>query len=247
MGYRIGCDIGGTFTDIILFDDQSHDTKVFKLLSSPENFENSVINGIERIITDNNIPFDEVEIICHSTTVGLNTLIERKGDKTALITTEGFRDILEIGRVAREHEYDLFQEKIAPLVPRHLRFGVSERMNHLGEVVKELNEENLLSVIHQLKNQGIRSIAVSFLHSYANPKHEKRAQELILSVIPDAFVSLSSDINPVYREYERTSSTVINAYVARKCIEYLNELENKLKTTLGLKCKIHITQSLLNS
>lgn len=127
--YRIGCDIGGTFTDFILFNDETKDMFVHKLLSSPGQFERSVIKGAKEIIEKYDIDPEEVEFFCHSSTVALNTLVERKGDKTALITTEGFRDVLEIGRATRAHEYDLFQTKIPPLVPRHLRFGVRERLN----------------------------------------------------------------------------------------------------------------------
>lgn len=240
--YKIGCDIGGTFTDIILYENENETVKVYKLLSSPENFEQSVVAGIKNIIKENNVPFNEVDIVCHSTTVALNTLVERKGDKTALITTKGFRDVLEIGRATRDDEYDLFQDKVSPLVPRHLRFEVKERLNYKGEVIAELDDISVIDVAQNLKQQGVRSIAVSFLHSYANSEHEKKAKELILSVIPNAIVSLSSEINPVYREYERTSSTVINAYVAPKCIEYLTLLESKI-SAIGLKCQIHITQS----
>src|SRR5699024_5124485 len=140
--YRIGCDIWGKFTDITLFDDKKEDIKVYKLLSTPESFEDSVIEGIQEIIQTNKIPLNDVKIICHSTTVALNTLVERKGYKTALITTEGFRDVLEIGRAQREDEYDLIQEEVPPLVPRHLRFGVKERMNYQGQVLTKLDEES---------------------------------------------------------------------------------------------------------
>lgn len=240
--YRIGCDIGGTFTDFILFNDETKDMFVHKLLSSPGQFERSVIKGAKEIIEKYDIDPEEVEFFCHSSTVALNTLVERKGDKTALITTEGFRDVLEIGRATRAHEYDLFQTKIPPLVPRHLRFGVRERLNQLGEIITPLDEEEVLKKARHLKEEGIRSVSVVFLHSYANPVHEQKAKELILSVIPESIVSISSEINPIYREYERTSSTVINSYVSPKVIDYLTKLEKELKS-LGLRCKLHITQS----
>lgn len=240
--YRIGCDIGGTFTDFILYNEDTKDMYVHKLPSSPGEFERSVINGAKEIIEKYDIDPEDVEFFCHSSTVALNTLVERKGDKTALITTHGFRDVLEIGRATRAHEYDLFQKKNLPLVPRHLRFGVRERLNHLGEVVIPLDEEEVLKIARFLKNEGIRSVSVVFLHSYANPVHEQKSKELILSVMPEATVSISSEVNPIYREYERTSSTVINTYVSPKVIEYLTKLEKELKA-LGFRCQLHITQS----
>jgi len=240
--FKIGCDIGGTFTDLTLFDSVTENIEVYKLLSSPHNFEESVIKGVKEIMLQNEIDPKDVEVICHSTTVGLNTLVERKGRKTALLTTQGFRDVLEIGRGTREHEYDLFQERVEPLVPRNLRFGVKERLNFKGEIVERLDEPSLREVVKKLKEMEVYSIAVSYLHSYVNPIHEERTKEIIKEIIPNAIVSLSSEINPVYREYERTSSTVVNAYIAPSCIEYLNKLEAKL-SEIGLDCKVDITQN----
>lgn len=242
QGYRIGCDIGGTFTDIILYNDKTQEMYIHKLLSSPHNFAESVIRGTKEIIERHGVDPREVEFFCHSSTVAINTLVERKGGATALLTTEGFRDVLEIGRGTREHEYDLFQKRPEPLSPRNLRFGVEERIDYQGNVLIPLNEQQVLDIARRLKEEGVTSIAVSYLHSYANPAHERRTKELILSVMPEAFVSLSSEINPVYREYERTSSTVINAYVSPKCIRYLTELEKELRN-LGFTCPLYITQS----
>ncbi len=240
--YRIGCDIGGTFTDFILFNDETKDMFVHKLLSSPGEFEKSVIQGAKDLIDKYEINTEGVQFFCHSSTVALNTLVERKGGNTALITTKGFRDVLEIGRATRVHEYDLFQTKTPPLVPRNLRFEVNERMNYEGEMIEPLDEEEILRVARHLRKEGIQTVSVVFLHSYANGAHEKRAKELILSVMPEAIVSLSSEINPIYREFERTSSTVVNTYVAPKVIDYLSKLEKELKK-LGFLCELHITQS----
>lgn len=242
MSYRLGCDIGGTFTDLMLVDDKTGRVYVHKLPSSPPNYADAVVRGVGEILGRNGVDPNDVQFFVHSSTVALNTLVERKGEKTALITTAGFRDVLEIGRATREHEYDLFQTRPEPLVPRHLRFGVRERMDWKGNVVTPLDESDVLRVARQLRDAGVRAVAIAFLHAYANPAHEVRAKELVLSVMPDAVVTTSSEVIPVYREYERTSTTVINAYVAPKVKGYLAELEDRLRA-LGLRCPFYMTQS----
>jgi len=216
---RIGVDAGGTFTDFILFSRGK--VRVFKLLSTPRDPAQAIISGIRELVSDR-----QALDIVHGSTVATNALLERKGAKTALIITKGFEDLLEIGRQTREELYNLFVSRKPPLIPRELCFGVSERTLASGEILVSLSEGELAEVIDELKKKEVRSVAVGFLHSYANPENEKKAGQLLAKA--GFSVSLSSEILPEYREYERISTTAVNAYVSPVMGKYLEELEASL-------------------
>ncbi len=219
-GLIIGVDTGGTFTDFIYFDGK--EWKVFKIPSTPKNPAEAVLKGLEIIGGKN-------RRIVHGTTVATNALLERKGAKTALITNKGFEDVIEIGRQNRERLYDLHYRKPEPLIPRSLRFGIKGRINYKGEILEDIDEEEILEVCEKLKREGVESVAVCFLHSYANPSHERITGEIISRKLKDIKISLSSEILREFREYERYSTTVINAYVSPKMERYLTHLEKNLK------------------
>ncbi|MCK4248092.1 MAG: hydantoinase/oxoprolinase family protein, partial [Methanomicrobia archaeon] len=214
----LGADIGGTFTDFILVKDGTVET--LKIPSTPQNPAEAVLEGVKRL--------GKIEYFAHGTTYATNSLIEKKGAKIALITTKGFRDVLEIGRQNRPELYDFFVRKPKPLIDREDRFEVEERIDSKGRVIKQLNEKDL----KKLNFDKYEAVTICLLFSYVNPDHEKKIKELIK--IP---VSLSSEVLPEFREYERTSTTVINAYVMPAMSNYLSFLEN------SLNMKIHIIQS----
>lgn len=216
----VGVDTGGTFTDFVYWD--SREWKVLKIPSTPDNPAKAVLKGLDIIREGRKLD------IVHGSTVATNALLERKGAKTALITNKGFEDILEIGRQNRENLYDLHYKKPEPLVPRQLRFGLNCRINAKGEVINNLNIEEVENLISILKGAGIESVAVCFLHSYINPEHEKVVGEILKKKL-NVFVSLSSEILPEFREYERMSTTVINAYVSPKMSKYLFHLKKNIK------------------
>lgn len=232
---RIGIDVGGTFTDVVLVDDRTGELYFTKTLTTPPDLWVGVLTGIDKILRIAGARMSDVEYIVHGTTIGTNALLERKGSKTGLITTEGFRDVLEIGRVQRPAAalYNLFIDNPQPLVPRYLRRGVPERVDSRGNVVRELDEEAVRREAEFLRDQGVESIAVCFLFSFLNPAHERRAAEIIRSVHPDVYLSLSSEIAPEFREYERTSTTVINAYLQPIMHRYLTRLMAELRREYG--------------
>ena len=217
----LGVDIGGTFTDFVLFDGK--ELKVHKVLSTPHNPAEAVFNGIRYL----GVPKKQTSVI-HGSTVATNTLLERKGAKVALITTSGYEDVIEIGRQARSSLYDLFICRESPLVPQVLRWGVKERVTATGEVVSGVKKSDLKKISTKLKRQGIESAAVCFLFSYKNPANEEAVMnELQQSGI---HVSASCRILPEYREYERFSTTVVNAYVSPVMSRYITSLEDGLGT-----------------
>lgn len=220
-GLRIGIDTGGTFTDFILIE--RGQIRVYKHPSDPHQPARPILDGLKWLEKSEELP----EIICGST-VATNVLLERKGAKTALITTHGFEDILEIGRQNRPRIYDLQVDKPPPLVPRSLRYGVKERISAQGEVLEELDGQKLESLSKELKRKGIEAIAVCLLFSYANPVHEQKIAHLLEA--QGFFLSLSHLILPEFREYERCSTTSINAYVSPKIDRFFSYLEEKLKT-----------------
>ena len=234
---RIGIDVGGTFTDVVLVDDATGKIVYTKTLTTPKDLTEGVLTGIQKVLDLAGAKMENLDHIVHGTTVGTNALIERKGAKTGLITTEGFIDVLEIGRFQRPKEglYDIFVDNPDPLVPRYLRKGVEERINSKGEVVRELNEDSVREVVEFFKEEGVESIAVSLLFSFANPKHEIRVREIINELYPEAYVSLSSEICPEFREYERTSTTVLNAYLQPILERYIDRLSRKLKDEYNLE------------
>ena len=226
--YRIGVDIGGTFTDFTLVDEVSGEIAVAKELTTPQQPERAVMEGIASFRERRAHLLEETESVVHATTLATNVIIERKGAPTGLLTTEGFRDILEIGREARYHIYDLFIVFPEPLVPRPLRIGVSERVYSGGEVLEPLDEDSVRNAAAALRAAGVESVAVSFLHAYANPAHERRVRELLAQALPGVSVSLSHEVHPEPKEFERTSTTVVDAYVKPVVRAYLERLESGL-------------------
>jgi N-methylhydantoinase A len=226
---KLGIDIGGTFTDFVLLDEEKGWMEVGKCLTTPEDPSQAVVNGFTEILQRTGIPVEEIFTAIHGTTLVTNTLIERKGAKTGLITTKGFRDILEMGNEFRYELYDLKIELPQPLVPRHLRFGVSERMTKDGKVLLKLDLKEVRRIARYFKEKGVIAIGVCLLHSYMNPSHENQIQDLLREEFPEFHVSLSSRVNPEIREYERTSTTVANAYVQPLMKQYLRQVDSQLK------------------
>jgi len=232
---RLGIDVGGTFTDVVLIDDRSGQIHYTKVLTTPRNQAEGVVNGIEKILAATGRTMAEVDYLVHGSTIGTNALIERKGAKTGLITTEGFRDVLEIARIERPDEglYDMTVDLPEPLVPRYLRVEVRERVGADGQVVTPLDEDSARRAVEYLKQEGVESIAVCLLFSFLNPAHERRIREICQEIHPEAYVSLSSEIAPEFREYERTSTTVINAYLQPIVVRYLESLAGQLEGQYG--------------
>jgi N-methylhydantoinase A len=220
---RIGIDIGGTFTDFVIFDPATQKIQTFKLLSTPDDPALAVLKGLNKVIAQEDRQF---ATMIHGSTVATNALLERKGAHTALVTTRGFRDVLEIGRQNRPALYDFFADPIPPLIPSELRFEMDERVTHTGAIINPLAMEQVTALIPKLKALNIQTVAVCLLFSFLRPEHE----QLIAAELRSAgfLVSISSDILPEYREYERTSTTAVNAYVSPVLDKYLSHLENKL-------------------
>ncbi len=234
---RIGIDIGGTFTDFVVFSPASGQLETFKLLSTPHDPAEAVLKGLEQIrkesnqlsvISDQSLITDDCSLITviHGSTVATNALLERKGARTALITTRGFRDVLQIGRQNRPALYDLFADPPPPLIPEELRFEVDERVDHTGEVLQALDPEQVDHLVEKLKTQNVQSVAVCLLFSFLRPEHEQIIAKKLRAA--GFLVSSSSEIIPEYREYERTSTTAVNAYVSPVLDKYLSHLENDL-------------------
>jgi N-methylhydantoinase A/oxoprolinase/acetone carboxylase beta subunit len=221
---RIGIDVGGTFTDVVLYDDSSRRLERTKVFSVPERGGEVILEALERLGVD---PAD-LSMFVHATTLVTNLIIERRGAKVGLLTTRGFRDVLEIGLSYREHPYDLQFEKARPLVPRPLRRELTERIAAGGAVVEPLDPEEVLRETEWLVEQGVEAVAVVFLHSYANPDHERAARQAIAERFPDLRVSISSEVDPEIREFERCSTTVLNAYAMPAIVHYNDQLERDL-------------------
>ncbi|MBI2922363.1 MAG: hydantoinase/oxoprolinase family protein [Planctomycetes bacterium] len=226
---RIGIDVGGTFTDIIGIDGRGRIT-VRKIYTTPADPSEGVVAGIDKLLKAAGATARDAETVVHGTTIGTNALLTRNGVRTGLLTTEGFRDVLEIGRVQRPPEglYDFNVDNPPPLVPRALRLEAVERIGSRGEVVTPLDEESVARAAETFRNEGVRAVAVCFLFSFLNTAHERRAREILQSKLPGEFVSLSSDVCPEFREYERTSTVVISAYLAPIVEAYVDRLSSRL-------------------
>ncbi|MFO1159580.1 MAG: hydantoinase/oxoprolinase family protein [Reyranellaceae bacterium] len=223
---RIAVDIGGTFTDVVLEEGEKRLTR--KLLTTPQRPEQAVLDGVRLILTDAGRRFADVAVMVHGTTLATNAIIERRGARTALLATEGFRDILDIANESRYDQYDLTIEKPKPLVPRSLRFTVAERVDVHGKVRLALDEAGVRGLAEALRAEGIESVAVAFMHSYINPSHERRVRDILRAELPDLRVTLSSEVCPEVREYERTSTAVANAYVQPMMDSYLARMQSAL-------------------
>lgn len=222
--YRLSSDVGGTFTDGVLLDEATGEIEISKVLTTPANPALGTIECIERF----EVSLDEVSFLVHGTTVVINALIEGKGAKTALITTDGFRDVLEIGRSNRLEMYDALYKKPEPLIPRYLRYGVRERIDAAGRVLVPLHMDDLERAVQELKKHRVEAVAVCLLNAYANPRHEEEIGRFLQEHLPGAIYSLSHLITRRYYEYERTSTTVQNAYVMPVVRKYLESLEEEL-------------------
>ncbi|MCZ6548418.1 MAG: hydantoinase/oxoprolinase family protein, partial [Deltaproteobacteria bacterium] len=225
--YRVGVDIGGTFTDLLLVGQDGH-TIIGKTLTTSEDPSMAVETVLSEAFRADTVGGGERGTLVHGTTLVTNALIERKGALTALLTTSGFRDALEIGRENRYELYDLNLELARPLVPRHLRFDVPERIMADGEVLQPLDEDFVCRLVAELRDKRIRAIAVCYLNSFRNPLHERRTAEIIAEVAPELRVSVSSDVVAEIREFQRTSTTVVNVYVQERVASYLKELQTRL-------------------
>ena len=224
---RLAIDIGGTFTDIVLENQNNLITK--KVLTSIAQPEVAVIEGISELLDENNITSSEIKMIIHGTTLATNAVIERKGAKTCFITTEGFRDVLDIGYESRFDQYDILIEKTMSLVPRKHRFVIKERTDVNGNILEPINTETFSNLVHKIKEEGFKSVGIGFLHSYANSENENILRNHLLENLPGVEVSISSDVCPEIREYERFTTTVVNAYIKPLMASYLKKLDNELK------------------
>ena len=240
--YRLGCDIGGTFTDFVLVNDDTGEFTINKCLTTPGDPSDAVEQGIRELLERKPGFMPQIEEVIHGTTLVINAIIERKGAKTGLITTRGFRDVLELGRELRYDAYDIFAEYPLPLVPRWLRHEVSERITVDGRVIKVLDEPEVRQVLDDLLELGIESLAVCLINSFENPVHEKAIQEIVQQAAPDLSLSTSFEVLPQIREYERTCTTATNAYVKPITAKYLAKLSSRLKS-LGFKGKLFIMLS----
>ncbi|OZI37834.1 methylhydantoinase [Bordetella genomosp. 10] len=220
---RAAVDVGGTFTDIVLEHGERRWSA--KLLTTPDAPENAVLQGIDELLARAGLAWPRVDLLILGTTLATNALIERKGARTALLTTEGFRDLVEIGLEDRFAQYDIFLDKPQPLVPRHWRHGVAERVDARGRVLTPLDEAQVAGLARTLVAAGVESVAVCFLHSYAFPEHERRVRELLRQHAPQLWVSLSSDVCAEIREFPRLSTTSANAYVQPLVSGYLRRLD----------------------
>jgi len=226
ISQRLAIDIGGTFTDVVLEQDGELNTS--KVLTTPAAPEDGVLNGIEEVLAKAGTAPGDIGMLLHGTTLATNAIIERKGANVALITTDGFRDVLEIGYESRFNQYDIFIDKPMPLVPRHRRFTVPERVDVHGRILLDLDEDAVKALLPKLDRAGVESIAIGFLHGYANPAHEQRAREIIEAALPDVSITLSSEVCPEIREFERLTTATANAYVRPLIARYLNNLETRL-------------------
>src|SRR6059036_4202154 len=242
MPARLGVDIGGTFTDLVVIDEATGTARVGKVLTTPKDPALGVEAGIHGLLDEAGTRPGEVTAVVHGTTLATNALIEKKGARAALLTTEGFRDALEIGREGRYDMYDLFIDPPPPLVPRHLRREVPERLLADGSILKTLDEAAARRALAELAREGVEALAICLLHAYVNPAHERRLSEIAREVSPGLSVSCSSEVVPEIREYERASTTCANVYVAPLMARYLEDLERRL-AALGIDGQLYIMQS----
>ena len=216
---RMGVDIGGTFTDVVL--ETSGDQYSVKVLTTYAAPENAIIDGMHQVCAKAGVQPEDIEQIIHGTTLATNALIERRGAKTALITTEGFRDVIEMRTESRFEQYDLNLNLPDPLLPRQMRFTVPGRVNAKGEILVPLERADIEAVVDQIAEAEFESVAVGLIHSYLNPAHEELVREVLAERLPDVSVSISSEVSPQMREYERFNTVVANAYIKPLMGSYL--------------------------
>ncbi len=237
---RLGVDIGGTFTDVVLeIHGELVSTKVLTTYAAPEN---AIIDGMQRVCSKAGIQPSDIDQIIHGTTLATNALIERRGAKTALLTTEGFRDVIEMRTESRFEQYDLNLSLPEPLLPRQQRYTLKERVDANGRVLVPLEKAEVERVVERIIRAGFDSVAVGFLHSYLNDEHEKLVRDVITAKAPEVMVSISSEVSPQMREYERFNTVVANAYIKPLMKSYLGRLEGRLRD-VGVNCSIFLMHS----
>jgi len=238
---RIAADIGGTFTDLaVLAADGRLATR--KVPSTPANYADAVTQGIAELLGALDAPLAALEEVLHGCTVATNAILEHKGARTALLTTRGFRDVLELRRIRVPALYDPLYEKPKPLVPRDLRFEIAERLDHTGAVLIPPDRDDVMRAVAEIRRREVEAVAVCFLHAYANPTHEREVGEILRRELPDRFISLSVDVLPQKKEYERTSTTVINAYVGPPVQRYVQSMLDQLAAS-GVDARLMVMQS----
>ena len=237
----LGVDVGGTFTDLILVDAENGRSLVHKVPSSPESQDIAVAKGIREILKQNDIDVTKVKLVVHGTTVATNAMLERKGAAVCLVTTEGLEDVLEIGRQNRDDIYDLNAKRPLPLVERVDRFGVRERLDSTGNPLVPLLQGEVARIVNKIKERSPEAVAISFLFSYSNPKHERLVAEAVRD-LPNLYVAVSSEVLPEFREFERTSTTVLEAYLGPLVMNYLARLDDSIEK-LCPNSKLAIMQS----
>ena len=246
MGIRIGADVGGTFTDIVMqLDTERSAAPVYastKVLTTHQAPELGILDGISQIATQERIDLADVEQIIHGTTLATNALIERRGAKTALVTTDGFRDVIETRTESRFEQYDLDIVLPTPLIQRADRHVVTERLNARGEVLVPFDEDGARALIARIGEEAYESVAVGFIHAYVNPVNERRFRELLRAELPDVACSISSDVSPQMREYERFNTVCANAYVQPLMASYLVRLRDELAAR-GATCPLYLIHS----
>lgn len=222
--HRVAADVGGTFTDVVTFDEKTGQSYFGKTLTTPDSLIEGIVTGVKKA----GPPIAQTRLFLHGTTVAINTILERSGARTALVTTRGFRDIYEIGRINRPDAYNLFFTKHEPLIQRAWRYELTERMSAKGEVLTALAEQELETIARQLRDEKAEAVAILFLHSYANPAHEVYAKRRLEELCPGMFITASHEISQEYREFERTSTVAANAYVGPRVRNYLAEIDDRL-------------------
>lgn len=242
MSWRVGIDSGGTFTDVCLIDDATGQLAVWKVPSTPDDPSRGIAEGLIQALSRQDVPAEAVGYFGHGTTVATNALIQGRGAKTGLITTDGFRDLLEIGRQKRPDLYDLQADKPPTLVPRDLRLEVPERVRHDGTVEVPLDAPAFRRAVRRLRDAGVHAVAVCFLYAFAATEHEATARRILAEEFPEAFACVSHDVAPEFREYERLSTTVVNAWLGPVMRGYIECLGERLRA-LGLRTAPHLTQS----
>lgn len=242
MGYRVGVDIGGSFTDFAILDDQSLEVRTLKVLSRPDQPGEEVVAGIRSLGERYGISSDQISYFTHGTTVGVNTVIQRKGLNLALFTTENFSDVLELGRLKLPSMYDLLSKRPAPLISRDLVFGIRERLNADGGVDAHLDRASVVTAVEAAKARGAEGIVIAFLHSYRNPEHELEAKRIVQERVPELPVFSSAEVWPIIREYERTMTATIGGYVQPRVAHYLSQLQKALKS-VGVQPEARLTKS----
>lgn len=242
MGYMIGVDVGGTFTDFSVFNLETGELFHYKDSSTPGDPSRAIVKGVKDVLEIKKAQARDVVYLAHGTTVGTNALIEKKGARVGLITTEGFKDLMEIGNQKRPSLYDLQAQKPVPLIPSGCNIGVRERIRYDGSVYTPLDEENVRQAVRQLKQYGVQAIAVCTLFSFIKPAHENRIKEIIAEEYPEVYTTISSELAPEFREYSRMSTTVLNSYLGPVMKKYVNNFQTSVRE-MGIQAEPYITQS----